>query len=59
MMSDVLPKALEDSTNVVPYSELIIELAGGSGVLDIWTENKYEKVSDTKILCRPGVTLRH
>lgn len=35
MMSNVLPEALEDRTDVVPYSELIIELAGGSGVLDI------------------------
>lgn len=35
MMGKVLPETLEDSADMVPYSELIIELAGGACMLDI------------------------
>lgn len=35
MVSYVLPKAFKDSANVIANRELVIELAGGSSVLDI------------------------
>lgn len=35
MVGKVLPEALEDSADMVPYSELIIKLAGGAGMLNI------------------------
>lgn len=35
MMGNVLPETLEDRANMVPYCELIVELAGGAGMLDI------------------------
>lgn len=35
MVGKVLPETLEDSADMVPYSELIIELAGGACMLDI------------------------
>lgn len=35
MVGEVLPEALEDGANMVPYSKLVVELAGGTGVLDI------------------------
>lgn len=36
MVSYVLPKALKNSANVIANRELVIELAGGSGMLDIY-----------------------
>lgn len=38
MVGKVLPETLEDSADMVPYSELIIELASGTGMLNICTE---------------------
>lgn len=38
MVRKVLPETLEDGANMVPYSKLIVELAGGTGMLDIWPE---------------------
>lgn len=35
MVGNVLPEALEDGADMVPYSELIIELTGGTSVLNI------------------------
>lgn len=35
VVSYVLPKAFKDSANVVANGELVIELAGRSGMLDI------------------------
>lgn len=35
MVRNVLPETLEDRADMVPYSELIIELAGGAGMLNI------------------------
>lgn len=35
MVGKVLPETLEDSADMVPYSELIIEFAGGTGMLNI------------------------
>ena len=36
MVADVLPEALEDGADVVADGELVIEFAGGAGVLHIW-----------------------
>lgn len=38
MVGNVLPETLEDSADMVPYSEFIIELAGGASMLNIWRE---------------------
>lgn len=38
MVGKVLPETLEDSADMVPYRELIIELTGGAGMLNIWPE---------------------
>lgn len=38
MVGEVLPETLEDGANMVPYSKLIIELAGGTSMLNIWPE---------------------
>lgn len=38
MVGNVLPEALEDGADMVPYSEFIIELTGGTGMLNIWPE---------------------
>lgn len=35
MVSYVLPKAFKNSANVIANCELVIELAGGSSMLDI------------------------
>lgn len=35
MVSNVLPETLEDGADMVPYSELIIELTGSTSVLNI------------------------
>lgn len=35
MVGKILPKALEDSADMVPYCKLIIEFAGGSSMLNI------------------------
>lgn len=35
MVRKVLPETLEDGANMVPYGKLIVELAGGTGMLDI------------------------
>lgn len=35
VMANVLPETLEDGADMVPYSELIIELTGGSSMLNI------------------------
>lgn len=35
MVGKVLPQTLEDGADMVPYSELIIELAGGAGMFHI------------------------
>lgn len=35
MVGKILPEALEDSADMVPYCKLIIEFAGGSSVLNI------------------------
>lgn len=41
MVSYVLPKALKNSANVIANGELVIELAGGSGMLDIYGEKTF------------------
>ena len=43
MVGNVLPQTLEDSADMVPYSELILERAGGAGMLNIWPERTVEK----------------
>ena len=43
MVSYVLPETLEYSADMVPYSEFIIELASGAGMLNIWPERTVEK----------------
>lgn len=43
MVGKVLPETLEDSADMVPYSELIVELAGGACMLDIWPEDTVVK----------------
>lgn len=35
MVGNVLPQAFEDGADMISYSEFIIELAGGSSVLNI------------------------
>lgn len=35
MVGKVLPETFEDSADVVPYSELVIELAGGASMFNI------------------------
>lgn len=35
MVSNVLPEAFENGANVIAYRELVIELAGGSGMFHI------------------------
>lgn len=40
MVGNVLPQAFEDGADMISYSEFIIELAGGSSVLNIWPERK-------------------
>lgn len=35
MVGQVLPETLEDSADMVPYSEFIIELTGGTSMLNI------------------------
>lgn len=35
VMGNVLPQTLEDSADMVPYGELIVELTGGTGVLNV------------------------
>lgn len=35
MVGNVLPEALEDGTDMVPYSELIVELTGSPSVLNV------------------------
>lgn len=35
MVGNVLPEALEDRADMVPYSELIIKLTGSTGMLNI------------------------
>lgn len=35
MVGKILPEAFEDSADMVPYCKLIIEFAGGSGMLNI------------------------
>lgn len=35
MVGNVLPEALEDGADMVPNSELIVELTGGTSVLNI------------------------
>lgn len=44
MVGNVLPETLENSADMVPYSELIVELAGGAGMLNIWQEERFFKV---------------
>lgn len=40
MMSYVLPKAFENGADMVADCKFVIELAGGSSVLNIWEENR-------------------
>lgn len=40
MVGKILPEALEDSADMVPYCKLIIEFAGGSSMLDICPEER-------------------
>lgn len=49
MVGNVLPEALEDSTDMVPYCELIIELTGGPGVLNIWPAETLKKDGDLTV----------
>lgn len=43
MVSNVLPETLEDGADMVPYSELIIELTGSTSVLNIWPKESVKK----------------
>lgn len=38
MVGKILPEALEDGANMVPYSKLVVKLTGGTGVLNILAE---------------------
>lgn len=38
MVGEILPEALEDGANMVPYGKLVVKLTGGTSVLDIWPE---------------------
>lgn len=42
MVGKILPEALEDSADMVSYCKLVIEFAGGSGMLDICPKERFE-----------------
>lgn len=56
MVGEILPEALEDGANMVPYSKLVVKLTGGTGVLNIWPEEtEIGKIAFKK----PFVSLSH
>ncbi len=53
----VLPETLEDSADMVPYSEFVIELTSGAGMLDICTEETVFQVKKENKDC--NLTVKH